>query len=512
MTLRSIAHALDRNRLRGRLIFVLTVLLTASVTVLGGAAVLAFDRAVAPELENRTRLIGSIVRAEIQRTVELGIPLEAIVGLEPYLAEALQSFDEIERISVSAAAGRLLAEVDRDSAPTLLERTGLGEMVGFRRSEFVLPVIARNEIVGQVTVESSPLFVDLRLREIFLDVMVIAIVASILAVELALAVAIGSVGKPLDRVLRMLEEQRAGNFRHCIRQSGIPALGRAAARLNDHAVDLAERFALLRGGARSRIDAAGVLIADELPLRLRLSDFNDIRLALFLFSVATEIAAAFLPLYARAADRPDWLLPEIAAAAPLAVYLIVLAVLSPFADGLARRIGPRRLFLVSVVPTAASLAAMAIAGDLLAIAVLRGATGAFYALATISCQQYAIRASAERGSTRPVAAFVAVIYGGVFCGAALGGLLAGRLGFAAAFLFGSALALLSGALAARAMVGRAGNPVTSRPAEREAETGGSTLRLIGLLLGVTVPMNAMTAVFMWYPVTADARGARTRPS
>ncbi|HEX9905067.1 MAG TPA: hypothetical protein VGA77_08900, partial [Propylenella sp.] len=106
-------------------------------------------------------------------------------------------------------------------------------------------------------------------------------------------------------------------------------------------------------------------IANGRPVRLRLSDFNDIRLALFLFSLATEIAAAFLPLYARAAARPYWLSPEMAAAALLALYLIAVAIVSPFGGALARRFGPRRLFLAAVPPTALALIARPWCGGVL---------------------------------------------------------------------------------------------------------------------------------------------------
>ena len=92
-------------------------------------------------------------------------------------------------------------------------------------------------------------------------------------------------------------EQREGNFLHRIRAGGLGGLGRAAARLNDHAEDLAERLTALPASVRSCIGASmDVRIAEGRPLRLRLSDITDIRLALFLFSVATEVAAAFLPL------------------------------------------------------------------------------------------------------------------------------------------------------------------------------------------------------------------------
>jgi len=250
-------------------------------------------------------------------------------------------------------------------------------------------------------VEVSPQFVETRLRDVFLDVVVIALVATLMALELVLAVAVGSVGKPLDRVLRLLSEQSESRFVHRIRSGGLPGLGRAAARLNDQAVDLAERLAALPAAARARLAATvDAQIANGRPVRLRLSDFNDIRLALFLFSLATEIAAAFLPLYARAAARPYWLSPEMAAAALLALYLIAVAIVSPFGGALARRFGPRRLFLAAVPPTALALIAMGLSDDVVGIALARAATAVFYAIATIACHEYTRRAAGHAGGAR----------------------------------------------------------------------------------------------------------------
>src|SRR3546814_8565632 len=77
-----------------------------------------------------------------------------------------------------------------------------------------------------------------------------------------------------------------------MRPGGIGALARAAARLNDHAEDLAERLGALPAELRARaIGMMQATVAERRPLRLRLSDINDIRLPLFFFSVSTEIAA-----------------------------------------------------------------------------------------------------------------------------------------------------------------------------------------------------------------------------
>ncbi len=287
------AGRIDRDGLRGRLILMLAALVTASVLAVGFAAISAFNRAVEPELANRTRLIVTIIRAEIQRALELGIPIDAVAGLDRYLDRSLEQFAEVDRITIATAAGKPVALVERAGAPSLMAQTGLGEVISVRRTTFNLPILHGNRLVAEITVEISPLFVQTRLRDVFLDVLVLALIATLVALELALAVTISSVGKPLDRVFRLLGEQRAGDFRHRIRPGGLGGLGRTAARLNDHAEALATRLATIPAALRTTIDAR---IAEARPLRLRLSDLNDIRLALFLFSVATEISSAFLPL------------------------------------------------------------------------------------------------------------------------------------------------------------------------------------------------------------------------
>lgn len=495
-------RSFDRAHLRGRLILLLAVVVIASVVAVGFAALSAFDRAIEPELANRTRLIGSIVRAEVQRALELGIPIDSIRGLDLYLDATLAKFDEVDRIIIATASGDTVAAIERGARPALMGQWALGEVSAVLRTSFVLPILQGNNLVGGITVVISPLFIQTRLRDVFLDVSVLALIAILVALELALALTISSVGKPLDRVFQLLGEQQVGDFRHVIRQGGLGGLGRTAAQLNDHAEDLAARVvALPRTLPQALRGRIGAVVADGKPRRLRLSDFNDIRLALFLFSCATEIAAAFLPLYARAADRPTWITPEIAAAAPLIVYLVAVAALAPFGGRLARRFGPRRLFLGSVLPTAAALLAMGFSGGLVGITLGRGVLAVFYATATIACQEYALRAIGARASARPFTAFVAVISGGVFCGSALGGLIAGRLGFEAAFAAGAALALISGIMGAAAMRGRAGDRAGAvadgAGSDSEGRRGWISGRFLALLLGIAAPMNASTAVFIW---------------
>lgn len=504
-----------RGEFRGRLLPVRLVGLVvgsvlAAVIALGAFSLLAIDRAVEPALEKSTRLVGSVVRDELQQALGHGIPLNAIVGLERHLEETLQQFDQVDRIAVHDLSGTPLAQAGNEQG-RLLPGLGTGEA-------FVLPVFSGGGRVADIVVDTSPGFIRTRLQEVFLDVLVVALVAIVVALEVVQAVMASTFVKPLDRTLYLLREQCEGRFLHRVKPVGISGLARLARRFSDHAVDLSQRLAALPAGRGARFGRRErVWIASGYPAPLRLSDVTDMRLALFLFSAATEVATAFLPLYAQAAERPSWLPSEWAASMPLVVYLLGLALLSPLAGGLARRFGPRRLFLAAILPTAAALIGMGASDSVVGITLGRLLLAVCYALATIACQEYALRAAPRRAWGGAAGTSVAVIFGGVFCGSALGGLLAERFGVGAAFATGAAIVMLAGVAGQLAMRGRAGDADGAQPSADPARSPGTprlgswSPRLFVLLLGITAPMHATVAIVVWYltPLLLAEQGAGT---
>ncbi|HUG22011.1 MFS transporter [Piscinibacter sp.] len=496
------AGALGGQGKRAQLTVVLLVLVVAAVVGAGSRAAGAFERAVAPELGKRTRLIGVIVRAELQRALEQGMPLDAISGLDRYLSQTLGRFAEVERIVVRAANGSTVASAERNAGPTSHALPAVGS--------YRLIILDGNRGVGEIQIDVNPAFVRTRLREIVLDVLAVGLVAALVALELALLLTAVSVARPLERVSRLVDAQREGDFRDRVAPGGIGALARVADRLNDHATDLAERLAAIPAALRADISARlQARIAEGRPALLRLADVGDIRIALFAFCVATEVAVAFLPVYARSMARPPWLNADLAAAAPLIAYLLAAAIFTPLAGWLAARVGARRLFLISVLPTMLALAGLAGAEHVFEVTLWRAVMAIFYTTATVASQEYALRAGAAQGSTRPLGAFVAVVYSGVFCGAALGGVVAGRLGAGAALYGGVAIALLAGLVGALMMRGPAGDPGRIPAPVAAATAARRDPRLWVLVFGIAAPMSATTAVFVWYltPLMLTAAGS-----
>ncbi|MDW7747811.1 MFS transporter [Halomonas sp.] len=490
------------RHLQLRIALVVAAGVLATVVALGGMALLAFDRAVEPELNERIQLVASLLRGDLQQALELGVPLEAITGLEQHIQAVLGRFEEIERIAILASDGGVLAESRR----ALALAPGLEWMGGVWTAPLShsLPLIADGTLLGQVRVETAAHFIQTRLGEMFLDVLVLALVAVVVAVMLVHVVVAEAVGKPLRRALALLGEQRDGLFVHRVRPGGIGGIERVTRRFNDHAEDIAERLTTLSSRGREALASSSIPSACEgRPSLLRLSDPNDTRLALFLFSVATEVSTAFMPLYARSLARPAWLSAELAASAPLLFYLLGLAATVPFAGHLSSRIGARRLFLLTVPSTALALVGMGISQDVITLTLWRLLLAVGYALAIIACQEYALRAQPTRAGGEALGGTMAVVLGGVFCGSALGGLLAQRFGYLQAFVAAALLLILAGILAGVMMRGTAGD---ADPRRRTQSTGGGSAwqllrhrpRLLLLLFGIAMPMNLTTAVVVWY--------------
>lgn len=470
-----------------------------SLVAMAYAAFRTFDEALEPELNKRSRLIAATLGDEFEKALQVGVPAESIAGADRFLAEVLADFQEVDHVSVLGADGRVVVVAEREAPPqTLPDRPAEGPGGG-EIAPFVVPLLQGNAVYGELRVEISPTYVQTRLEDVLLDVLVVGLIVILLAYELVVWVVAGAVGKPYDLILAQLRQQAAGRFGQVVPANAAGELRRIARRLSDRAIDMAQRTGQAASLARASLPSS-----------------VDLRLPLFAFATGAEISGAFLPLHARDLSRPDWLSGEMAAIAPLMAYLAAMACVAPISGTLTRLAGPRRLFLTSIPLAAAALAVAGLSGSVLALALSIGAMALAYALAMAACHEYALRTAPKGEDAQALGAFLFVVIGGAFAGSALGGVLADRLGEGPTFIAGALLALTAGALAAAMMVEPRSERRVSGTAEEGRPAGRATdvlldARFLALVLGVAVPLNLGMSVFIWYlaPVMLEAEGAST---
>ncbi len=494
------------SRVAGRLVPLLAALLCAAAVLLGALMVGPVRRSIEPELAARTNLIGTVVSDNVQRALEAGVPLDGLVGAETYFSAMLENLPEVAYIAI--ATGGIVLEVGERIDPYLAPPRE-------RRDVRSHPILHDGEEVAYVVIDVDPAVIARSFRNVLLDMGVVILVTIWVSFEIMVLVTSRSLTAPLDRLQRLAARQAVGDFSRSIVVGGRHAIGRLGSMLIERSDalhrDLQVRLAAAEGPVREMLtrEAARYGLRVQGPERLRVAYFTDIRLALFLFAAADQLPLAFLPLYTRAAENPlAWLPSDLVVSLPLAAYLLAILLAAPFAARLAARVGARRLMVMAAVPTALAHLGLAFASTVPEIVAWRGLSAAGYALVSLACQDYLLAISDSRSRHRAIAQFSLVLFGGIFAGAALGGVLADRLGQSAVFLVGAALILVATALFQWLV----------QPPEQHAppipSRGGAirlyrNARLAALVIGIAIPANLMLQAFISYLValSLDAMGA-----
>ena len=120
---------------------------------------------------------------------------------------------------------------------------------------------------------------------------------------------------------------------------------------------------------------------------------------------------------------------------------------------------------------------------------------------TIACQEYALAAASLGRHTRAAAGFVTVVIGGTFCGTAVGGVLADRIGQSNVFLVGAVLIVVAAGVALAMLSGE-----STKHTHKGSATAGlrgflsvfRSVRFVGVLFGIAIPANILMAAFLWY--------------
>lgn len=418
------------------------LLLGAGLAWVGWQAGAAGQASIQPDQIAKAQAMARSSAALIARALEVGVPADALVGVEAHTAALRTQSPEIAALAFVGPDGRLLA--------------GTAPVPGRLAVAAPVPAAGQGAQAGEVVLALDPGVLTRRLQATLLDMAFLGAVCLLMALEL-LALGLGTRGA---RALAVIEARRS-RLAHAAHRPAARPLWRAS-------------------GAAA------------------------VRPALFLFMLAEELTRPFLPTWARAlapADGP--LSPNLFASLPLVVFLAVVALLQWPLAAWSERFGRRPGFVLGALLGAAGLAlAAALSGYAALVAArLLGAVG--FAMVFVSAQGAVIDGSSSRDRARSLAQFVRAILVAGLCGPPLGGLAADRWGVPAAFALAACVALLAAAVAWLQMPQqrpRAAAP-SAAPGPAPAPSWAALLRqpgLAALLLGCALPAKLLLAALCFY--------------
>jgi predicted MFS family arabinose efflux permease len=481
----------------------------AALLVLGSALALGtwtywtVVDSLTPELAERRQLIGTVANANIQRAISAGVPLESLVGAEEYFGELLRRFPEIGYFGIST--GRIIFEAgSRDIGILSHHRT--------RKNGPAYPILANGKQVGYVIVEANPNFLLGAFRQVLFDLAVVTLVVILLSFQITSVLISRSLTAPFNRLMHLAALQAAGDFSQRIVASGRGTLEQLGTLLSARAERLHELYlrSCLTPGKRAGDEqivadtGARFHIDHGRPRVMQFSYLNDIRLPLFLFAAADELPLSFFPLFTRSAENSlPWLDTGVVISLPLAGYLIAIMIGSPYARPLSDKLGHRNLLLLAMAPPLVGHIGLALSANVLEIILFRTLIGFGYAIATLVFQDYVLDVLPKEQRARSLGFVTAALFGGIFAGTALGGILADRLGAGAVFYVSAGLVLASAILTLRLVPSglrmRIAEPVR-QPAAIAVAAIFRNSRFIVLLAGIAIPANVLLQAFISYLV------------
>lgn len=503
---------------------VMAVLLASVVSA--GYALLEFNIALRPALEKKAGAVAETIRGDLLLAAGANIPFDRIVGMEKYLSEAVEEYPEIVYIAVTDDLAMEIylggdewarAEIvqggnsagDRPDFSFLLDSL-TGRTAGI--SEITVPVADGGITYGAIAVGLDGQFINSQLVDVFFDILIVLIAVLLVSVEIVIVLILIYVARPIAKLEEVVSRQAGGDFATGAWAYTRDEAGKFVAYLNDSAASLHRKYKELASLGRGESGPAGKRVAeigDRFNLRMILGgdegkgSLIDARIPLFVFSFAEELQKSFMPLYVNELYEPiPYLSREMVIGLPIAIFMLVIALVTPFAGGWADKYGGKRMFLIGLIPAIAGYVGAGMAQSIEALLAWRSMTAFGYAIIVIACQGYIAAIVDSENRAKGMAIFVGVLMSATMTGTAIGGILADRIGYRPVFFVAAGFAVVAGLLAYAMLMGG----VRDTAAKKSDAGPGNMLRLfrnwrfVSLVLACAIPAKIILTGFLYYYV------------
>ncbi len=441
---------------------------------------------VSAQIQASADLIAAGVAGQVERALQVGVPLPSLAGMPALLKERLAAAPELTWLALRTADGRELA---RSGSENNSDKDNASEQ---RRA-------AVGDSGATVVAAYSHNYVDRALGAMMLDLVLALIISVVLLRELTR----GLWRRSLLHPLLDYRITRAWYWFDGLRGHAPADTEAAHARRQCRS-----ELAMAASGTAETAGAIG-------PQLTRL------RLAVFLIALSDELLRPFFTAFASEMQAPaGWLSPAMVAGLPVVAFMSMLALSQVIGPALAQRFDLRPMLMLAAPAGALALAATAFTHELGWLVLLRAISGAAYGLGLILVQTAIVRHAPPAQRARSLAEVAAAIVAAGIVGPPFGGMLSGRIGDAHALL-ACALSMLCALLViARLRLPRpaqAGGPLltTTAPTWRGYAAVLRNRRAMCVILGSALPARlvAVTVLVVVAPLyvrqleqSADAAG------
>lgn len=427
----------------------------------------SFEKIYVDIVRSNLHTAGISIRNNLTNILEKGIPINKLVGLEPLFNEILADAPNLSFLAIYDNSENCLYYSDR-------ERFIYGEdavKAGRNSSRFSLSFpleTADGKVEGILVTGIDQKQISKQVRSIILDTGTIILISILATIDFLFFIIAFTIELPLKRAAADISlAKNPEQTGLSIRRTGIDFLDHALDQFDRHRylfrVDWTRFNDLFLSFTRVRKYNKRQDTAIDEPVRgiqSIISRFTSerkelhkpvvigspvlIRPAVFLFVFAEALSISFLPLYAGEIYRPLWSLSkEVIVGLPIAAFMLFTALSFPVGGALADTLGHRKAFVIGAAVTATGLVLTGAANDILTLIIYRSIAGTGFGILFITAQGYIVSTTSISNRAEGMAIFLSAFYGGTLCGAAIGGMVAERIGFRILFYSGSVITVIS---------------------------------------------------------------------
>jgi MFS family permease/HAMP domain-containing protein len=434
-----------------RIVIVAALIFTLSTGLFTLWATPTVESELRPALEKKAQVVANPLYNTVFKMVAYGVPLNQLRGLPDLFAGIVRDNPDIAYLAVRDAQRKVVEEYSKYTEQHE-DQIALVEV----------PVLHEQKIVAYVQVGGDRLLIADRLNHFLVDVITILVISFLLAMELLFFLATYTLNAPVSSLQKLLGKiaQRDLRFQLTgLRRDEVGQLGNTInhllqyihqatlatfSRLGHHRIQPAMRvFDQYRLAAQGRMHT---IVTEHLAY---------VRPPLFLLVFAEAMSLSFLPRYASEMYQPiAGLSKDILVGLPISFFMLICAISLPFAGQWSDRVGRRRALMMGSLATAVGLGFTGLAATLPQLLFWRAITAIGYGMVFVSAQGHVTDHTTEKDRTKGMAVFVSSFFSGSLCGAALGGMLADRIGYSYTFFVSAILALAAALFTRRFLVER----------------------------------------------------------
>lgn len=367
-----------------------------------------FSQIYEVKLEQKSNLIGDSLNQMISRLLNQGVPEGRLNGLEQEFAFYVDHHQEILSIDFRSQSG-----ISYRYPKSEVQHPAI------REAQFALN--EQNSIQLNVTTDNN-LIINL-LKESVMDMITVLVASCLVVAEIILFMCNFMIISPWNQVKQVFMLVNRDVVNHLAKVASHDEIGKLLNLVNQ---------------------AICKLKPEQKSSPIDKQDFRFIRLPLFLLVFSEASSLAFFPTYVLSLDNTyGWIPDSLVTSLPISLFMLCWAVSLPFAGYWSDKVGRRRSLMTGGLITCAGLITTAFVQSIELLLIARAFTAIGYGIVFISAQGYVSDTTNDSNRTKGMATFLSSFFSGSLCGAAIGGILAEKLGYSETFLLAGLLALFS---------------------------------------------------------------------